>query len=389
MSNSEIVFSGDLKLLNLADIMQILGTNGSSGVLRIISRYISKPGLIYFKNGDSVNAKNETLTGLDAVFSFFGWTEGHFEFSTEKFDAPNVVNQSRMEIILNGIKMLDDGVIEKVGAVSFDDKTSDKTEKTSIPVIKGPLVDYMYVVDEEEFFDGESIIEKGKHGGWIWVILEGVVNIVKDTPQGQITVLRIGDGSFVGNMSSFVVRESVRGFTAVSSGNVQLGVLDSQTLSNEFSCLSEDFRIFLQAIDSRLNLVVNEAGNQLIKNISSDELSKNKKLVIKQGKASDKLYTITQGEAVIASKTPNGYIPLISIGKGDFFGNISFLQTGMEPEKASVFGSDDLKVKNFDVDKLQEEFNTVSPTLKKIIENTATSILGIIMAINKPAIIDG
>ncbi len=383
MNNSEIVFSGDLKFLNLADIMQILGTNGSSGVLRIISRYISEPGLIYFKNGDPVNAKNETLTGIDAVFSFFGWTEGHFEFSIEKFDIPTVVNQTRMEIILNGIKMLDDGFIEKVGAVSFEDKTSDKSKKTSIPVIKGTLVDYMYVVDEEEFFDGETIIEKGKHGGWIWVILEGVVNIFKDTPQGQITVLKLGDGSFIGNISSFVVRESVRGFTAVSSGNVQLGVLDSQTLSNEFSCLSEDFKIFLHALDNRLNLVINESGNKLIKNINSDDLIKNKKLLIKQGKAEDKLYAITQGKAVIVTKTPNGYMPLISIGKGDFFGGLPFLQTGMEPDNASVFGSDDLKVKTFDVDKLQEEFNRVSPTLKKIIENTATSILGIIMAINK------
>ena len=87
---------------------------------------------------------------------------------------------------------------------------------------------YLYVVDEEDFFDGEHIVEEGKHGSWIWVILEGVVDIVKEMDSGTIPIVRIGDGSFIGSMASFLLQGHIRTATAIAVGNVQLGVLDSQ-----------------------------------------------------------------------------------------------------------------------------------------------------------------
>ena len=49
-----VVLAGSLKFLALGDIMQLLGANSSSGVLRLISRYAAEPGFIYFDNGNPV-----------------------------------------------------------------------------------------------------------------------------------------------------------------------------------------------------------------------------------------------------------------------------------------------------------------------------------------------
>ena len=58
---------GNIKFLNLGDLMQLLGGNGSSGILRILSTYAPEPGIIYFDNGNPINASCGMLSGLDAL----------------------------------------------------------------------------------------------------------------------------------------------------------------------------------------------------------------------------------------------------------------------------------------------------------------------------------
>ena len=172
MSNA--VLAGSLKFLNLGDIMQLLGSNASTGVLRVTGKYSQDPGLIYFIKGNPVNASTGSLSGIDAVNLLFGWVDGEFEFSEESVTSENIIKKSRMEILLDGLSMLDDGHIEKLGPVSFEKDLS------GLPVIKGPLVDYTYVLDEEEVYKGNTIVKEGKHGTWFWVIMGGIAEIVKE-----------------------------------------------------------------------------------------------------------------------------------------------------------------------------------------------------------------
>ncbi len=159
------VFSGKLDFLNLGELLQILGTNNSSGILRITSKYADSPGLIYVSNGNSVDASNGSLSGMDALYSLFGWIDGEFEFCIKDVDKKNVINKNRMEIILDGTRMVDDGKIEKLGPVSFKEKSeTDIGKNKPLPLVKGPIVDYMYVIDEEEFFDGDEIVFEGNFG---------------------------------------------------------------------------------------------------------------------------------------------------------------------------------------------------------------------------------
>ena len=345
-----------------------------------MSKYAPNPGLMYFLNGNPINASNGSLNGIDAVYSLFGWIEGEFEFSTEDIKSEKVIKFGRMEIILTGLKMLDDGDIEKLGPVSFEKEPSDLPGKESIlPIIKGPLVDYMDVVDEEECLDGDRIIEEGKHGEWIWVILEGVVDIIKETSKETIKIVRIGDGSFIGSISSFFMEGQIRNATAVAVGNVQLGVLDSQRLSNELASFSSEFKRLVISLDKRLREVTDKTIDAYIKKKKVKDFLKDKKLVMKTDENEKRLFSIKRGNAFIVRKTDSDYIHLSTLNKGDFFGHVPFLDMGHEPYSAMVFGSKDLEIKKLGSEKLQKEYDQLSNTFKNIIENLGTCILATTM----------
>jgi len=369
-----VVLAGSLSFLALGDIMQLLGANGSTGVLRLISRYAAEPGFIYFENGNPINAACGSTTGLEAVFELFGWTDGEFEFNKENVLTQRVITKSRMGIILEGLKMVDDGQIKRVGPGAAVRKQAAGGSPDAIPIVKGPMVDYMYVADEEDFFDGEYIVEEGKHGSWIWVILEGVVEIVRETPEGQLPIVRLGDGSFIGSLASFLIQGHIRTATAVAVGNVQLGVLDSQRLAQEFAKLTPEFRGLLISLDKRLKQLNERVIELRQKKLSPEAYMDNKKPVMKQGATEEELYVIREGSGSIVRYDDIGQIPLVQLFKGDYFGSIPFLDLGHEPEFASVLANKDLKVRKAELAQLQKEYNNLSTTFKNFIDNVSSCI---------------
>lgn len=382
---SNIVLSGNLSFLNLAELLQLLGSNNSTGILRINSQHATEPGVVFFSSGNPVHALNGELRGLEAIFSLFGWMEGAFSFSEEPYDGENTINKSRMEIILDGLRMLDDGEIPKVEPVTPEETEAPKKQagrKSSLPLIKGPLVDYLHVVDEEEFFDGEEIIIEGNHGNWIWVILEGIVELSRSTPKGPVKFLQITDGAFIGSISSLLSDESVRNVTATAVGNVQLGMLDSQGMGSDFSRMSPEFRNIVRSLDNRFDEIMNRTVACFIGKNDPAKLLKDKRPVIMEGKNDDKSFIITGGRAAIVRKTKNGVVPLITgLSKGDFIGQIPFLDMGLEPTSAIVLGDKRLKVSTVDQQALQDEYDQLSHTFKNLLINISTNILATAMVI--------
>jgi CRP-like cAMP-binding protein len=371
---TSVAFAGDLNFLNLGELLQLLGTSGGSGILRIISKHAPEPGLIYVEKGNPINAANGSQSGVDAIYSLFGWTEGQFEFVRDDVTCEKTITKSRMEIILDGLRMLDEGKVEKLGPPSSQKTQESKTKSGDLPLIKGPLVDYSYVVDEEVFYNGDEIVREGNHGNWVWVILEGTVEIVKDASDGPLRMLRIGDGAFLGSIASLLAGDNVRSATVVAVGNVQLGMLDSQQLTSELASLSADYRDLVKSLDFRLRQVTDMAVEI---NKNSGKLSdfiKGKKPVIKQGQNEERLFKIRKGEAFIARESENTNTPLVCLQEGDYFGNIPFIDMGHEPHSASVYGSPDLKLSAVDSQTLQEEHDKISSTLKNIIQHLATCI---------------
>lgn len=370
-----IAFSGDLEFINLGELIQLIGNNAGTGVLRILSKYAQEPGLIYVDKGDPVDASNGKLAGIDALYSLFGWTEGEFSFHLETVNKKNIINKNRMEIILDGSRQVDDGKIEKLGPVTFKKGASGGTGKDKdLPLIKGPFVDYMYVVDEEEFHEGDEIVIEGNYGNWMWVILEGVVEISRETSKGPLKLLQISDGAYIGSISSFLADGSVRNATARAMGRVQLGMLDSQRLANEYAAMSQELQGVVKSLDNRLKLVTDTVVQIYDDKGKVEGSLSGKKSVIEQGKNEDRVFTITQGDASIVRKTKSSYVPLVQLKTGDFFGHIPFLKIGHEPHAASVFASKDLKIAPLDTVGIQKEHKKLSSSFRNIIENIAISV---------------
>jgi CRP-like cAMP-binding protein len=370
-----VAFAGNLSFLNLGELLQLLGTTGASGILQINSQYASQPGLVYIEKGNPINAAAGSKTDLDALYSLFGWKDGEFEFIKEDVSCEKAITQSRMEIILDGLRLLDEGRIEVLGASDAAEKLPDTTDNIGeLPLIKGPLVDYTYVVDEESFYDGDEIVQEGNHGNWIWVILEGVVQILKETPKGKLDLLKIGDGAFLGSVASLIKGDNVRSASITAVGNVQLGMLDSQLMTSELANLSTEYRNFVNGIDFRLKQATKATVDIYSGNKQISEPIKGKKAIIKQGQDEKRLFQIRSGEACIAREINGGLVPLAHLREGDFFGRVPFLDMGQEPYSASVFASQGLKLAALDPAELQREHDGLSATLQNIFTHLATCI---------------
>ena len=370
-----VAFAGNLSFLNLGELLQLLGTTGASGILQINSQYASQPGLVYIEKGNPIDAAAGSKTDLDALYSLFGWKDGEFEFIKEDVSCEKAITQSRMEIILDGLRLLDEGRIEVLGESAAAEKLPDTTDNIGeLPLIKGPLVDYTYVVDEESFYDGDEIVQEGNHGNWIWVILEGVVQILKETPKGKLDLLKIGDGAFLGSVASLIKGDNVRSASITAVGNVQLGMLDSQLMTSELANLSIEYRNFVNGIDFRLKQATKATVDIYSGNEQISELVKGKKAIIKQGQDEKRLFQIRSGEACIAREVNGGVVPLAHLREGDFFGRVPFLDMGQEPYSASVFASQDMKLATLDPAELQREHDGLSATLQNIFTHLATCI---------------
>ena len=373
--NDGVALSGSLSFLNLGDLLQLFGSNGSTGILRVYSSHSPEPGVIYLQQGNPVNAFAGSQTGTEALFALFGWIEGEFQFTSQEITEEKAITKGRMELILDGLRKLDDGEVEKLGSVTTETEVSGIVgSDEGGPLIKGPLVDYMYIVDEEEYFDGQEIVREKKHGNWIWVIVQGIVQVLKDTPDGPIEIVRITDGAFIGSMATFTVNGNIRSATNIAMGNVSLGVLDTQRLFTDFSNLNQGFRRFLLSLDRRLREVTDRVVEVRSGKVSLDAWVKGRKPAIRQGKPEERLFLITEGNATVVRYTENGYVPLARLGKGDFFGSVPFFDLGHEPHSASIFASPDLKISQLDPEAILAEYEELPPTFKKLIEHMATCI---------------
>ncbi len=380
---SRVVLSGSIEFLTLGDVIQVIGPNGGTGILHIKSKYTPDLGQIFFDKGNVIHAVAGEKKGLQAAYALFGWTEGDFEFSEEEVTVTRTINENRMAVILDGTRMLDDGQIERLGPVSMEsgiagvqDGGPASGRQGSYPVIKGPLVDYMYVVGEDEFSEGQVIVEENRHGSWNWTILEGIVDVIKETNRGPVKIYRLGDGAFLGSIDSLSFQGRSRNATAVASSSVQLGVLDGQRLTNEYNTLSSPFKKMVKSLENRLREVSEKAVAIYTSEDNANEILKDVKLVIRQSSSElSQVYTIEEGEAYIVQHTDSGYLLLAHLMKGDFIGKLPFLDIGHEPLSASVFATKNFKVEKPNIQELKGEYDNLTPMLKSMLDNLATSIM--------------
>ncbi len=369
------VFSGDLEFLPLPDILQLLHTNACSGILRLKSPYSGSPGVIYFVKGSPIDALTSENSGMQALYELFGWLEGSFGFSTEKVTAQRVIKAGMMEIILDGTRMLDDGKIVKQGPEAETPPGDEKTtDGSNLPIIRRPVSNYSYVLDEEEIPNGQNIVTEGRHGDWICVILDGYADVIRQTEKDGVTIARLGPGALIGNISSLMRTKSVRTATLVARGRVGLGVLDMQRIHTEFSILTPLFRAMAVSLDKRLIQATDTVVDIHLGRMNPKEAVAGKRLMMDQGTSDENVSIIEEGEICVLRKTQKGPVPLAYLERGDFVGNIPCINTGHEPSGAALYASEDIKLAPMDLDAVQEEYDAASPLIRAILDHVAACV---------------
>ncbi|MFP4159751.1 MAG: DUF4388 domain-containing protein [Desulfobacterales bacterium] len=367
------VLKGSLEFVGLAELLQQLGGNASSGVLKLVSRYAEHPGYIYLKDGDPVDAEFGTQTGIEALNSFFGWRQAEFEFINQEISCDRIIKKSRMELILDGLRMVDEGLIPVRGP---EGSGGEKAESDSggLPLLKGPVVDYVYVVDEETFEDGQEIVAQNRFGNWFWVILEGVAEVVRVMPEGSAPILRLTEGAYIGSVVSFLREGNVRSASVKAKGRVQLGVIDSELIAREYSNLSDLFQNILVSIDRRMRQVTDICAKLLLNSFEAKGQKPQGKFLMGRGKNEDQVLQITSGEAVVCIKTNIGYVQLLELGPVDIVGRIPHLNTAHEPYSAEIYVSGEFGAKRLDPGQIEREYEQLSPTFKNMVQNVTNGI---------------
>jgi len=382
--DGNVVFSGNLRFLGIPDLLQLIATTNSTGVLGLTNPHAMGPASVTFLRGNPTHATYASLVGLEAVYALFGWTTGQFEFRQEKIVNERTIHRGQMEIVLDGLRMLDEGIIKRLGPGAEENGQPGRKDSLSrLPLIKKPITHYAFLVEEEEFSKGTTIIEEGEFGNWIWIVLHGTAEISKKTIAGPTKILRVGQGAFIGNISSMMTMGRRRIATFTATETIRLGVLDLEPLYAEYSGLSDEFRSLLLSLDNRFREIT-ERLSEIHSGIHmNQEPFFNFKEKPDSGKRIETPFLILKGQAAIVENMKSQPFSLINLGPDDFFGPLPFLEMGHEPFSASVYFSDDLKATPLDPEVLQSEYDQLSDTLKNMIEFSLNCISIATMAVRR------
>jgi len=100
-------FAGQLADLSVVDLLQVIADSRRSGIVHLRGPR-EAPATIYFRQGQVVDAEVGRLSGVNAISRLFSWTEGSFEVNWKPIRRPNAIGLATPELILQGMKRLDE-----------------------------------------------------------------------------------------------------------------------------------------------------------------------------------------------------------------------------------------------------------------------------------------
>jgi hypothetical protein len=100
-------FAGDLGLVSLFDLGQLLMLNGATG--RLVVKCEGRRGYLFFEDGRIVNAvDDEQREGEGAAYRIFSWKSGRFEFRPEPPGAARTILESPGALMLEAARRIDE-----------------------------------------------------------------------------------------------------------------------------------------------------------------------------------------------------------------------------------------------------------------------------------------
>ncbi|WP_019669886.1 cyclic nucleotide-binding domain-containing protein [Eudoraea adriatica] len=96
--------------------------------------------------------------------------------------------------------------------------------------------------------DGEIIVKQGDKGKCLYVIQEGRVDVIHETPEGDKKVAELGESEFFGEMGLF--EDDVRSCTVRAAGEVRILTIDKR---NFFKSINRDSSLAYRLLEKMSN----------------------------------------------------------------------------------------------------------------------------------------
>jgi CRP-like cAMP-binding protein len=110
----------------------------------------------------------------------------------------------------------------------------------------------------QRYKDGELIIKQGTTGNCLYVIQEGLVEVIKETPEGEVKVAELGETEFFGEMGLF--EEDVRSCTVRALGDAKVLTIDKRNL---YKSIHQDSSLAYRLLEKMSNRL--REANKMIK----------------------------------------------------------------------------------------------------------------------------
>ena len=158
---------------------------------------------------------------------------------------------------------------------------------------------------EETFQNGNVIFEEGAAGDWIYVVLSGAVELLKQVEDKQIVIDVVKPEDVFGELG--FIAQTPRTATARAVGETIVGIVDRNFLDQEFNKLSSDFRDILKSLATRLKKTT-EIAFQAKMRRKEPRVSKTLSLTFKSEAGLSKAFSedISIGGMFIRTNTPLG-----------------------------------------------------------------------------------
>jgi CheY-like chemotaxis protein len=128
-------FTGDLADIGVVDLVQTIDLNRKSGIVHIVNRD-GRRGAVFFREGRVIDAEVGRLSGAEAMYRLFSWSDGRFEVEFKPIRRRDVIDLPSAALLMEGMRRLDEWtrLLEKMPAL-------DSVVEVDVRVLAEQLVD--------------------------------------------------------------------------------------------------------------------------------------------------------------------------------------------------------------------------------------------------------
>ncbi len=128
--------------------LQLMEMEGRSCTIRAVDKKEQKGGVLYFQDGKLIDARMDSIYGIDAAYIMFGWDDVTLYIQNECPPRKNVINSDLQPIIMKAVEMKDE-MDEQVNQnedleETFVEKVDNVVPKDEFPLVEDtPVTDFV------------------------------------------------------------------------------------------------------------------------------------------------------------------------------------------------------------------------------------------------------